>query len=124
MLKVPISLYYNQHPHFDQQFPPVQCIAPQLRSGPSVNYMPPKLSFSRNLNPSEYHLPYGPEMVEDGGLSDHTTCVAISVYHPWSFKMMSSKLSDVGDVNSTIDLKKSCPCWKFHPQSLKPESCF
>ncbi|CAH8588252.1 unnamed protein product [Heterobilharzia americana] len=99
------ALCYNQHPHLDQQFPPVHCIAPQSRNSRSVNYMPPELSFSRNVNPSEYHLPYGPEIVEGSGLSNRSMCVPNSHYQPWSSKMVSSKRPDVGDVDSTIDLE-------------------
>uniref|UniRef100_A0A3Q0KEX1 non-specific serine/threonine protein kinase n=2 Tax=Schistosoma mansoni TaxID=6183 RepID=A0A3Q0KEX1_SCHMA len=100
------GLCYSQHPHLNKQYPTVHCVAPQSRNSRSVNYIPPELSFSGNVNPSEYHLSYGSEMVVGGeNMPNRSMCVPDSHFQPWSSKLMGSKRLDVvGNVDGTIKL--------------------
>ncbi|VDP37712.1 unnamed protein product [Schistosoma margrebowiei] len=100
------GLCYNQHPHLKKQYPTVHCVAPQSRNSRSVNYIPPELSFSGNVNPSEYHLSYGSEMVMGGeSMPNRSMCVPDSHFQPWSSKLMGSKRLDVvSNVDGTINL--------------------
>ncbi|CAH8857384.1 unnamed protein product [Trichobilharzia szidati] len=99
------GMCHPQH-HLNQQYPPVHCIAPQSRNSRSVNYMPPELSYTGNVNPSEYHLPYNPELVGDGGLPNRGMCVPPgSHYQPWPPKAIGQKRLDVGDVDGAIYLE-------------------
>ncbi|CAH8581024.1 unnamed protein product [Schistosoma bovis] len=100
------GLCYSQHPHLKKQYPTVHCVAPQSRNSRSVNYIPPELSFSGNVNPSEYHLSYGSEMVVGGeSVPNRSMCVPDSHFQPWSSKLMGSKRLDVvSNVDGTINL--------------------
>ncbi|CAI2730757.1 unnamed protein product [Schistosoma spindalis] len=100
------GLCYSQHPHLKKQYPTVHCVAPQSRNSRSVNYIPPELSFSGNVNPSEYHLSYGSEMVMGGeSMPNRSMCVPDSHFQPWSSKPMGSKRLDVvSNVDGTINL--------------------
>ncbi|CAH8558585.1 unnamed protein product [Schistosoma mattheei] len=95
------GLCYSQHPHLKKQYPTVHCVAPQSRNSRSVNYIPPELSFSGNVNPSEYHLSYGSEMVVGGeSMPNRSMCVPDSHFQPWS----SKRLDVVSNVDGTINL--------------------
>ncbi|CAH8587889.1 unnamed protein product [Schistosoma rodhaini] len=100
------GLCYSQHPHLNKQYPTVHCVAPQSRNSRSVNYIPPELSFSGNVNPSEYHLSYGSEMVVGGeNMPNRSMCLPDSHFQPWSSKLMGSKRLDVvGNVDGPIKL--------------------
>ncbi|TNN07963.1 SRSF protein kinase 2 [Schistosoma japonicum] len=101
------GLCYSQHPHLNKQYPTVHCVAPQSRNSRSVNCIPPELSFSGNVNPSDYHLTYGSEVVDlagGAGMPNHNVCLPDSYYQPWSSKSIGSKRPDVGVVDGTIGL--------------------
>ncbi|KAH8872285.1 SRSF protein kinase 2 [Schistosoma japonicum] len=100
------GLCYSQHPHLNKQYPTVHCVAPQSRNSRSVNCIPPELSFSGNVNPSDYHLTYGSEVVDlagGAGMPNHNVCLPDSYYQPWSSKSIGSKRPDVGVVDGTIE---------------------
>ncbi|CAH8517347.1 unnamed protein product [Schistosoma turkestanicum] len=101
------GLCYSQHPHINKQYPTVHCAAAQSRNSRSVNYIPPELSLSGNVNPSEYHLAYGSDMVVGGGVPDRSMYIPDSHYQPWSSKRIGSKQLDVSNVDGTIDLDVS-----------------
>ncbi|VDQ03348.1 unnamed protein product [Trichobilharzia regenti] len=101
------GMCHTQH-HLSQQYPPVHCIAPQSRNSRSVNYMPPKISYIEDINASEYHLPYNPELVRDGGLHNRGGGMCVppgSHYQPWPPKAIGQKRLDVGDVDGAIYLE-------------------